>query len=172
MLGSRELFVLITLVFVVAIVTMLVRNTPGIRRAKGSGTVDSDTIINAIAIMLAPVVVLIVACAAWVVYRVSNVSRGSLLLVCIAGVPLLTVLLCAGFNYYRSRPFLGLLTAASLLLLFPISQASTPADPVQFAFGVLTGLVGGVMTLFFVVLSVREFRRIQLGEGSESLTKG
>lgn len=172
MLGSRELFVLVSLVFIVAVVTMMVRNAPGIRRAREEGTIDTDTIINAIAIMLAPVIVMIVACAGWVVYRVSNVSRDSLLLICIAGVPLLTVLLCAGFNYYRARPFVGLLTAACLLMLFPISQASTSADPVQLAFGVLTGLVGGVLTLYFVVLSVRAFGKVQLGEGRESLTKG
>jgi len=117
-----------------------------------------NKISSQIAIALLPVIVLITVCSAWIVWRVDQSYRDALFMMCIAGVPILTVMLSVGFKFYRAHPFVGLLTATSLFALFPISHQATHVDAWQAFFGLLTGLGGGIFTALFLWFSLRTLR--------------
>lgn len=111
------------------------------------------------AIALMPLAILFATSVSWMIYRQSNTSLDALLFHCLIGVLLLSVLLGKGFRYYMEHPFVGLLTALTLLSLFPVSHASISNDAWQFGFGLVTGLGGGALTITFLILSLKSMNR-------------
>jgi hypothetical protein len=107
------------------------------------------------AIVLTPLVVLIATSISWLIWRQTNTSRDYLFFFCLVGILLSSVLLGVGFRYYKTHPFVGLLTALTLFSLFPASQAANSNNAWQFVAGMVTGLGGGALTITFLVLSLK-----------------
>ena len=125
-----------------------------------------------LAIVLTPLAIFFGTGITWLTYAQANRGREALLILCLTGILLLAVLLGVGFQYYRTHPFVGLLTALTLFSLLPASQAANGNDAWQFVSGMATGLGGGALTITFLVLSLIAMKRADESAAPTELSHG
>lgn len=122
---------------------------------------QTRTFSEEIALVVTPLAVLVATIVPWLSQSRFGAAgqSGFNVLLCLAGILLLSTLLGVGFRYYKAHPFVGMLTALTLLCLSPVSQTAMTWDVWQFLSGLVTLGGGGAMTITFLVLSLRTMIR-------------